>query len=398
MRPRSPCTRPRRHPGLTLIELMVSLLLAIILTGGLFFMMSGQQRTYNEQLSTMTSQENLWGAMEYLATQIRRAGYGFGGCIPSYVNGYATSTVMMWNGATTGTPPLIKPSFLVAIDFHNNSNLFSNSIDGTDSIMLAFADDSSTNALTAVRTVGTTPDPVSCTLTTNDATGISANDLVVLWQPGSIKHCLLLQITAAPALSTPNWVLTYNGGNVYNPGAPTHLSIFPVDSGYQARSMVTRVGSTTSLLTQTFAIDDGKGTRPPRLVTWRKTDKSDVEVVADGIEDMQVAWACDANGDGWPQEGATDAARRTDEWSFNVTSDSVPACQTLNNPVSSVRITLIGRTVGPIQSRKGFRPAAEDHAAGTAAQDLAATGSIGTFGRAVLTSIVKPRNVAKSLK
>lgn len=66
--------------GITLIELMVSLLLAAMLSAGIFYMMSGQTRTYNTQMKSLTTQENLWGAMEYLQRQVRMAGYGFGGC------------------------------------------------------------------------------------------------------------------------------------------------------------------------------------------------------------------------------------------------------------------------------------------------------------------------------
>ena len=40
----------RSQRGLTLIELMVSMLLATILVGGLFYMMTGQERTYSNQM------------------------------------------------------------------------------------------------------------------------------------------------------------------------------------------------------------------------------------------------------------------------------------------------------------------------------------------------------------
>ncbi len=384
---------------MTLVELMVSMFLAILLAGGLFFMMSGQQKTYNEQLSTMTAQENLWGAMEYLAGEVRRAGYGFGGCPPQPTLGYPAPVVMMWDGTTTGTAPNVKVSQLVSFDVDNNSNLFSNVSDGTDSLTLAYAVDNTQGALTAVRTTGIEPNAAQAVLNVNHSGTIQANDLVALWQHGSTKHCTLLQITANPVLNGGGgYDLTYGGGNAYNPTAPNHPLIFPITGGYLKGTLVMRMGKTTDQLQHYFAIDDGSGNRPPRLVTWSKTDQSDLQVVADGIEDLQISWGCDVDNDGDVFEGGTTSARQTDEWAFNTQSDTMPACETSDNAIRVVRVTLIGRTVGPVTSRKGFRPACEDHAAGTAAQDLTATGQIGTYGRAVLTSVIKPRNIARSVQ
>ena len=389
--------------GLTLIELMISLFLSILLTSGLFYMMSGQQKTYHQQLSTMAAQENLWGAMEFISGEVRRAGYGFGGCPADIANGYFAPVVHMWTGNNSGTAPNVKVSSLISLDVSNNSNLFSGAIDGTDSLTISYARDDTQGALTAVRTTETEPNATQAILTVNHASNIGPDSLVVLWQHGSTKHCLALQITGAATGTVGSYTFPYNSGtNPYNPTAPGHTLLFPVAGGYLKGTLVMRVGKASDQFTHHFAIDDGNGSRPPRLVTWSKTDLSDMQVVADGIEDMQIAWACDRGpttaGDGLLSEGANDSQRTTDEWAHNVANDNVPDCTTSGNPVRAVRITLIGRTTGPMTSREGFRPAAEDHAAGTPAQDLAATGQIGTFGRATLTSVIKPRNIARSVQ
>ncbi len=395
---RYPLDTRRGDAGLTLVELMVSMFLAILLAGGLFYMMSGQQKTYNEQLSTMTAQENLWGAMEFLSGEVRKAGYGFGGCPPQPTLGYHAPVVMMWDGTTSGTAPNIKVSQLISLDVDNNSNLFSNAIDGTDSLTLAYAVDNTQGALTAVRTTVNEPNATQPQLTVNHNASIEKDNLVALWQHGSTKHCLLLQVTQPPAISGSNWILHYGSGPVYNPPAPNHPIAFPIAGGYLSGTLVMRIGKYTDQLVHYFAIDDGSNNRPPRLVTWSKSDKSDLQVVADGIEDMQIAWSCDVDNDGDLLEGATASARQSDEWAHNTASDTLPDCSINGNAIRAVRITLIGRTAGPITSRTGFRPAAEDRAAGTASHDLAATGQIGTYGRAVLTSVVKPRNIARSVQ
>ncbi len=391
--------RSRRDAGLTIIELMVSLFLAVLLTGGLFYMMSGQQKTYNEQLSTMATQENLWGAMEYLASEIRRAGYGFGGCPPNSTLGHEAPVVMKWNGSTsTSSPPNVEVSDLISFDVTNNSNLYSGGIDGTDSLTIAYARDNSQGALTGVRTTIVEPNATQAVLTTNAVGPITSGDLVVLWQHGSTKHCLLLLITGAPVQTGTTWTLPYAANAIYNPQAPNHSLVFPIAGGYLAGTLVMRVGTSTDDLQHNFAIDHGDGNRPPRLVTWSKFNKSDMQVVADGIEDMQISWACDVSNTGLLEEGTTPTLRQSDEWAHNVASDTLPNCSLNGNTIRAVRITLIGRTTGPISSKQGFRPAAEDHAAGTPAQDLAATGQIGTYGRATLTSVIKPRNIARSVQ
>ena len=390
-----------REAGLTLIELMISMFLAVLLTGGLFYMMSGQQKTYNQQLSTMAAQENLWGAMEFLSGEVRRAGYGFGGCPPDSTLGYDAPVVKMLDGSTSGTAPNVKVSQLISLDVDNNSNLFSGAIDGTDSLTLSYAVDDTAGALTGVRTTEAEPNATQAYLTVNHAGSITKDDLVVIWQHGSTKHCLLVQITGPPAGAIGAWTLPYASGNIYNPPAPSHTLLFPVAGGYLPGTLVMRVGDTSDQLVHYFAIDDGKGKRPPRLVTWSTANKSDMQVVADGIEDMQIAWACDVDGNGLLAEGstATEKADITkDEWAYNTINDNLPDCATQGNPIRAVRITLVGRTTGPMTSRDGFRPASEDHAAGTPAQDLASTGQIGTFGRATLTSVIKPRNIARSVQ
>jgi len=162
----------------------------------------------------------------------------------------------------------------------------------------------------------------------------------------------------------------------------------------------------SSLLPHNFAIDRTR--QPPQLVTWTRSDFSDLEVIADGIEDLQVAWACDMNLNGIYEEGRTDVERRNpalDEWTNNVSLDIPPTCLLPAGcvgavctavPVGQVRITLIARSLSPmLGDRSGFRPAAEDHAVGSISADLSLANEVGTYSRAVLTSTVAPRNIRR---
>jgi hypothetical protein len=235
---------------------------------------------------------------------------------------------------------------------------------------------------------------------------IQPNDLVVLWEPGISLGCVVLQVNGATTevVANRDYLVPFTN-------APT----FP--SAYGEGSVVMRLGPNANL--RNFAIDNTNSKRPPMLVTWTMNDRSDLEVIAEGIEDMQISWACDYTGlavgtcndgpNGEIFEGRTVEERRTDEWANNVQGDTTPPTCVFPDPslgcsgtpttapIGMVRITLIARTNGPTPGDKlGFRPGAEDRLAGTISEDLTATGNIGTYGRSVLTTNTVPRNIRRT--
>lgn len=387
---RAPAPAARRQAGLTLIELMVTVLLATLLIGGLFYMMVGQQKTYNAQVNTLSAQENLWGAMEFLERQIRMAGYGFGSC------GGKLRKVGTGDGGV---------DTIYAMEFHNNSNLFKGgAADGTDSFEVRY----STSVDTGIQGVRLTKEmPINASsMFVSAATGLQNGDLIVVCMPG--YPGTIMQLTQAPNLTGNEWKLNMNPSSPYNPSNWNNL--FGPGAKYPMNTLVSKFG--TSDTSMKFAIDNT--VNPPRLVTWQVAatgPSSDLQIVAMGIEDMQISWACDteATGNKIFTEGICDnggsgvtcncarsghncTAKQTDEWANNVAGDTLPQCG--SNPIQRVRITLIARTDAPvIADMKGFRPTAEDHYEGTVADDLNATDQVGTYARAVLSSVVVPRNV-----
>jgi len=123
------------------------------------------------------------------------------------------------------------------------------------------------------------------------------------------------------------------------------------------------------------------------------------QVLAEGIEDLQIAYACDtgpvaapslANPDGMLNEGIDDATRRTDEWLNNVPNDTIygVTSQGYCNLPTAVRITLVARTLAPddlidLASGNG-PPDIEDHRYDPRTADQ--------FRRRVLSTTVYPRN------
>lgn len=394
-----------REAGLTLVELLITVLLAAILLAGLFYMMSGQQRTYSAQVSTLTTQENLWGAMEYLKSQVRQAGLGFGTCGADLRVGLGAGDA----GAGTTWR---------ALDVHNDTNRYRTALsvtepawDQTDSLSVRMAAIAPTtvDAGVAIMRLVQQNTHFKAAATFADGPASSTNlafqngDLVVFCEPGSTKWASVLQLTAAPQVAGNRWQLQHTpGGSPYNP--PGGHSHFP-PGGYEEGALIMRLGSPDAV--RHFAIDNTR--EPPTLVTWTgRTGVNNLEVVARGVEDMQIAYGCRPTAGGMPAEQPCTgspagtrcscqlhscSAKQTDDWAFNVQSDTPPVCD-ITRPITRVRITLIGRTVGPIVGdREGFRPEAEDHYAGVPSDDLTATGGVGTYGRTVLVAEIKPRNI-----
>jgi hypothetical protein len=113
------------------------------------------------------------------------------------------------------------------------------------------------------------------------------------------------------------------------------------------------------------------------------------QVLADGIEDMQIAYACDLvpaapdGPDGVFTEGTDAGSRLADEWTYNVAGDVPPAACVRPQ---AVRLTITARTTVGDDNLSGLianaKPATEDGVAG--GRD--------TYRHRVLTTIVSPRN------
>lgn len=406
----------RGEAGLTLVEMMVSVLLAAILSAGLFYMTSGQQRTYNAQIETLQLQESLWGAMEYLKRQVRSAGRGFGACMRGKVYDGDPSTpanavlhgLRIFNGCSvSGSAAQIDNSS--AVDTCTATN-----IDSPDSFGITVLPE---------RSVAPTPNPgpLAVQVTRQPAgnslilpivdgsqVGFPVGDQLIVFPFGdSNRHCVLRRVTGyTPPIppAQPFGLLQTTSPN--SRGDPT--------TGYLGGTLIVALGTpglgpagtpaapAPPVIPRYFAIDNTKGY--PRLITWTSADPTQpsnglaggaYDIVAEGIEDMQISWACDVDDDNLLNEGQDNTTRASDEWAFNAgPTDTVPACD-WRTP-SAVRITLIARTrTADEQYKVGFRPAAEDRGAGTPADDRAVSGGQGTFARRVLTVVVKPQNMSQ---
>lgn len=429
--------RSRRRPdaGLSLVELMITLAVASLVSGSTFVFFAGQQKVYETQGRLLNVQQNLWSAMEIMGRNVRAAGIGMANCVrqdsdrggpdngdppptPSIgfpnpaggVRAFRGGAVIrippMWiiNGAA-GAPDEITVAF--------GTNTFGNTAD-----TFLTQDVRTTNVVSdAVMTIGTV---------------YQANDFILLADVGTParnlnndRGCTLFQVTGVLGNQ-----LLHAPTSAWNPPgdiaglAPTAVPaagpayVYPTGDKGGVRNFGT-------LNWVRFFIDaTGAPATPPRLMMDRLDTNAGPQLLADGIEDMQIAYACDIPvplapdcpagppcvspetptnpADGTLTEGGplpsppaagaqpTVVATRLytapgtgDEWTYNTPGDIPrPDC---NRP-TAVRVTLIGRSMTAdtaIPNGAGnYKPGIEDGLAGP----------VDTFRHRVITSTINPRN------
>jgi prepilin-type N-terminal cleavage/methylation domain-containing protein len=376
----------RRGPdrGLTLVELMVTMVIAGLVTTSSFMFFAGQRRVYDAQMKVLGVQQNLWAAMDTLARFVRAAGTGMIGCVNAtdptptgatapqtglrvYSGGAIARLAPLWiqNGANGATDRL-------TVVF--GSGTFGNFSDVALGASIQRASDPLVTpiGLTSAFRVGEF-------VLALDTTGLPAGP------PLGDRGCTLYRITGIDAAGN---TLQKASSSPWNPpGDVPGLVPFDYIGGVSAKAGLRDFGTLSWVQ---FFID---ATGPsPRLMMARLdglAGPTTPQVLADGIEDLQIAYACDLDPpaptgpDGVFTEGTDVGSRQADEWTYNVAGDVPPAgCV---RP-QAVRLTIIARTTVGDDNLSGLaanaKPAAEDGVAG--ARD--------NFRHRVLTTIVSPRN------
>ena len=66
---------------MTLVELMITMVIASIVAASTFMFFAGQQRIYDTQTKVLNVQQNLWASMEVVARYARAGGGGMYECV-----------------------------------------------------------------------------------------------------------------------------------------------------------------------------------------------------------------------------------------------------------------------------------------------------------------------------
>jgi hypothetical protein len=332
-------------------------------------------------------QQNLWGAMETLSRFVRAAGTGMKGCVND-TDPPPTGTAPPATGlrAFTAGPPAAVVR-LAPIWIRNGA------AGAPDSITVVFGS-GSFGTFSDAALGGTVDEGIEPVVTAPGMTAaFRANEFAVLLDTSGLaagpplgdRGCTLFQITGIDAATHS---LQRAATSPFNPsGAAPGLVPFSYAGGASPKAGIRAFGTLSWVQ---FAVDSSGAV--PRLTMARLDGQAGPTapvVLAEGIEDLQIAYACDLlpappdAGDGVFSEGTDGASRAGDEWIGNAAGDvPPPACV---RP-QAVRLTIVARSTEPDDNLANVaanaKPAVEDGAAG--GRDR--------FRHRVLTTVVYVRN------
>lgn len=308
----------RYQAGLTLVELMVATTLSLILLAGVLVVFEGNKTTYKMQSGLATLQENGRYAIRRLSEDLKLT--GFGGC--RYLQGERSPTIVMTaNSPDDYVQDFIDGVFIVGQDNVNAVSPYSlldavdrparNPVVGSDwlevrlpfesRVMLVTGDVGSIagTASTAAGTIGT--------LAGEDEVDLANGEFFL------IADCGGGEIFEADAVDP----LRFNNGANENGGT--------LKRSYGADAEVIQLSRAIYFVADT---DRTNSTGQPVFALYRHDPVSGntVEMV-DGVEDLQVTYSLDTNGDGTVDETGQTAAEveAANDW----------------NRVNSVRLSLL---------------------------------------------------------
>jgi prepilin-type N-terminal cleavage/methylation domain-containing protein len=367
--------------GLTLVELMITIIISSIVAGSTFMFFVGQRRVYDTQMKVLNTQQNLWAAMETLTRFVRSAGMGLSGCVDA-TDPTPTGTTMPDAGLrvfqkSTGGGMRLAPIWI------NNG-----AAGAPDAITVAFGTGGLGNftdtqlgaTVTSTTSAITTPAGLSTVFRAGEFIVLLDNTAAPAGPPTGDRGCSLFQITAIDAATDS---LQHASTSIWNAGTVVSAVVPNTYTGGATPTAGIRDIGTLNWVQ--FSID-ATGTTP-KLMMNRLDGSAGAQILADGIEDLQIAYACDTtpatDGDGVFTEGTDSATKKADEWAYNVSADVLDtACR---RP-QAVRITIVARSTEADTTLAGLpanaKPAVEDGAAGKP----------DTFRHRVLTTTVFPRN------
>jgi len=444
--------------GMTLVELMITMIIASIVAASTFMFFAGQQRVYETQTKMLNVQQNVWAAMEVLSRFVRSEGSGMYGCVRP-VGGIVASPPpnrsLGVNPDNSDDPPVVPPNPAGVVTVHDlasrpnaglraynaatgqvqripplwivdqvdpNQPSTAGIVGGTDVITVAFGNRSSGTNFDSPLLGAVTPTSYGVAPLTGNATMFQPGEFIVLIgtppMGGIVSDlgCTLFQITTvtttlnhasggtSACLPPPTTGCT---SSVWNPPA-TVASLVP-DTYTPTPSTTSGIRNFGDFWWVRFAIRTKTQAGVPLttlgmpgvthdipVLTMERIDGSPTtgpQVLAEGIEDLQVAYACDPNADGVLTEGPNTA---TDEWMLNDPNDVIATNNALKcNQPSAVRLTLVARSLTEDNGidatlTDNGRPKVENHAVHTPDNNFY-TGR-DQFRRRVLTTTIYPRN------
>ncbi len=349
MQPHSPVQSPpikaasfRHQRGLTLVELMIAMLLGLFLLGGILQIFISSRHTYTMQEGLSRLQENGRFAIDFMARDIRLAGYV--GCPDSQallsmqnMLNNPTAFLYRFNTGIEGfeatsapgvTPGSWSPSIINAA--------ITSPWGGADVITIRRADEQ------GVLVAG--QDPGLFTLTLAQPATLNKCDIAVV---ASCQTAAVFQVSDIPT----NNVLEYKPGTSCNSGAST---VAPGNDaakflGNYASGDVRLKGEVRLMNTISYYVRRSDVTN--ELSLYRRIGENDAQELVEGVERMEILYGVDTDTDeNAPGYGSANYYVKADANTLDVPGNAAATAANWAKVVS-VRISLLVATVDEIASQ-----------------------------------------------
>ncbi len=261
----------KKQRGLTLVEIMVALTIGMVLLGGVITILVSSQQTHRVNEALARIQENSRFAFQLLSRDIRMAGYmGCAGEGTVPVNTLNSATDYLWNfnqpiqgfeaAGSSWTPVL--------------STEITSPMNGRDILVIRGVDGADTRV---IQHPGGTP-PGSADLKLTAGSGLQDDDIVL------VTDCLaaaVFQITNISTSAVQDNVVHNTGAGV--PGNAT-----------QNLGQSFEGGEIVRITTRSYYVRTNPDGNPS--LYWRQGNAAAEELV-EGVEDMQLDYGVDTDGD-----------------------------------------------------------------------------------------------------
>ncbi len=265
----------QKEQGLTLVEMMVALTIGMVLLGGVITILSASQQTYRVNEALARVQENARYAFQLLARDIRMAGYM--GCVGDGVevfNALNDNSDFLWRlhqplegfeatSAAAWTPSLPSPAGMIPSALGGCDIIVVRGVDGGDARVLSHP---------------SSMPPGSADLTVTTSSGLSNDDIVL------VTDCLAAAIFQITNIST---------------SAGQSKIEHDIDIGTPGNSAAAlgneyTGGEIVRVTTRAYFIRTNPRGIP--ALYWRRGTGAAEELI-EGVEDMQIQYGEDLDGD-----------------------------------------------------------------------------------------------------
>lgn len=272
----------RKQQGLSLIELMISLTLGIVLMTGVMQMFLTSRTTYNTQQAISRIQESGRMAVEFLAQDIRMAGYQ--GCSSRGAN----QNIEI--GVEDPTNDYLL-DFNISIQGYSSDNHPMDGIDVADGSDVLVVRRASNVTMPIVGPTGSTANLEVAVEEEDDCVGdVCRGDIAVI---SDCTQGRVFLITNFQNVGGGGSKIVHARSNVAN--QPKNLDAQLGGQQFGAGAEILRMS------TLTYYIDESGFGAPGTMSLWRDQDGERAELI-EGVENMRVLYGLDSSGDGIPND------------------------------------------------------------------------------------------------